>query len=316
MSKNYEITVDAHPNFYNNDSGRKLDIYFTEPENGVNTETGLLVLIPGFGGYADSNVYKKMRMELADQYNLITIQCDYFGLEFMQTDPLLEDLQCFNDMGPLQAIDIISSTIIVQEILRDNHLIYNTNKVIAYGHSHGAYLAYLANVFAQDLFSLIIDNSSWLLPTYLQAKRFLYTEGKLILFDYMIKKMEDFDLEIYDLKRHYRKFENHCLVHSFHGDNDSLISLKEKEEFIQPLKKMFLHKITKYSINDIFRSNTHGLDADFLKMFEYVITGINPIFKKSNKMKVDTFKIETSRFSYLFDYSNTIPVLSREKKDK
>ncbi|MCB5288450.1 MAG: DUF2920 family protein [Candidatus Cloacimonetes bacterium] len=313
MSKNYEITIDAHPNFYDDNSQRKLNIYFSEPEEGINTETGILVLIAGFGGNANSSVYKKMRTQFSDQFNLITIQCDYFGLEFMQSELLEESMQNFNDMGPLQAIDIISSVIIVQEILRDNDLVYNSNKVIAYGHSHGAYLAYLANVFKQDLFSLIIDNSSWLWPVYLQSNRQLYMADKVLVFDYFVKKMEDFDIEIYDLRRHYKKMENRCLIHSFHGDNDNLISLQEKEKFINPLKKSCLHKITKETIDDTFRSNTHGLDADFLKMFDHVINDIKPPFKKIKKLVNEKFRIETSKFSYVFDYKNKIPILIREK---
>ncbi|MEA4804366.1 DUF2920 family protein [Acetobacterium wieringae] len=314
MSKNYEITIDAHPNFYNDNLERKLNVCFSEPEEGTNMETGILVLIPGFGGNANSNVYKKMRKQFSDQFNLITIQCDYFGSEFMQSELLEESKQSFNDMGPLQAIDIISSVIIVQEILRDNDLVYNSNKVIAYGHSHGAYLAYLANVFAQDLFSLIIDNSSWLLPVYLQSNRHLYMADKTLVFDYFVKRMEDFDIEIYDLRRHYKKIENKCLIHSFHGDNDNLISLREKEKFINPLKKSHLHKITMETIDDTFRSNSHGLDADFMKMFEYVINDIKPPFKKTKKLVNEKFRIETSTFSYVFDYKNKIPILTREKK--
>lgn len=314
MSKNYEITIDAHPNFYDDNSQRKLNIYFSEPEEGVNPETGILVLIPGFGGNANSNVYKKMRMQFSNQFNLITIQCDYFGLEFMQSELLEESIQNFNDMGPLQAIDIISSVIIVQEILRDNELVYNSNKIIAYGHSHGAYLAYLANIFAQDLFSLIIDNSSWLLPVYLQSSRHLYMADKTLVFDYFVKRMEDFDIEIYDLRRQYKKFENRCLVYSFHGDNDNLMSLQEKEKFINPLKKSHLYKITRENIDDTFRSNTHGLNADFLKMFDYVVNYLKPTLKKTKKLMTEKFRIETSKFSYLFDYQNKIPILTREKK--
>lgn len=314
MSKNYEITIDAHPNFYNDNSERKLNVYFSEPEKGTNLETGILILIPGFGGDANSNVYKKMRMQFSDQFNLITIQCDYFGLEFMQSELLEESMQNFNDMGPLQAIDLISSVIIVKEILRDNELVYNSNKVIAYGHSHGAYLAYLANAFKPDLFSLIIDNSSWLVPGYLQSNRLLYMDDNVRIFDYLVKKIEDFDIEIYDLRRHYKKMENKCLIHSFHGDNDNLISIKEKEKFITPLKKSYLHKITKDKVNDIFRSNMHSLDADLLKMFDYVINDLKPPFKKIKKLKIEKFRIETSKFSYLLVYQNKIPVLTREKK--
>ena len=45
----------------------------------VNENTGMLVLIPGYGGNIDSHVFRKMREVFAEQYNFITVQCDYFG---------------------------------------------------------------------------------------------------------------------------------------------------------------------------------------------------------------------------------------------
>lgn len=38
--------------------------------SGINEETGFLLLIPGFGGHARSNVYKKMRRVFADKYTI------------------------------------------------------------------------------------------------------------------------------------------------------------------------------------------------------------------------------------------------------
>lgn len=49
---------------------RKLKVYFSEPTNGVNKYIGILLLIPGFGGKANSNIYRKMRKCFTDQYNL------------------------------------------------------------------------------------------------------------------------------------------------------------------------------------------------------------------------------------------------------
>lgn len=83
MAKEYSYEMYGQPSFYNSKE-RKLKVYFCEPEKGINKNTGILLLISGFGGNAGSNVYKKMRNIFADKYNLVTIQCDYFGWEFMQ----------------------------------------------------------------------------------------------------------------------------------------------------------------------------------------------------------------------------------------
>lgn len=47
----------------------------------VNENTGMLVLIPGYGGNIDSHVFRKMREVFAEQYNFITVQCDYFEID-------------------------------------------------------------------------------------------------------------------------------------------------------------------------------------------------------------------------------------------
>lgn len=92
MSREYTIDCKGHNSIYLNNylkdnyDKRKFPVYFTTPEKGVNEDTGILLLIAGFSGHANSNVYKKMRRQFADKYNLVTVQCDYFGWEFMQND--------------------------------------------------------------------------------------------------------------------------------------------------------------------------------------------------------------------------------------
>lgn len=66
-------------------------------------------------------------------------------------------------------------------------------------------------------------------------------------------------------------------------------------------------------MGDTFRLNTHGLNVDFLKLFDYVINDLKPPFKKNIKIKIEENCIETSKFSCLFDYQNKSPVLTREK---
>lgn len=85
MATTESINIPAHHNIYNGINKRDLRIDFAIPDKGTNSETGIFVFVPGFGGHIDSNVYKKMREQFADQYNVVTVQCDYFGSLFMQT---------------------------------------------------------------------------------------------------------------------------------------------------------------------------------------------------------------------------------------
>ncbi|MGG4497732.1 DUF2920 family protein [Brevibacillus reuszeri] len=360
MAKDYQVNWSAHPNIYNNYSERSFNVYFSEPDSGVNSETGLLLLIPGFGGNANSNVYKKMRSVFADQYNLVTVQCDYFGQEFMQSSTSLqfnlspqdmesvfqpneielifkegfnsshfinigsnyniqvnanevlhENKENFNDMGFMQALDNITAVCYVIQILKDNNLQFNTNKILIYGQSHGAYLSYLCNAFAPNLFKLIIDNSSWLFPVYLLNERHLYLKtGNMVIdisFNYMASKL-DYDPEILHLPTLYKKFNNLCDIQSFHGTTDNLISHIKKRQFCNALANCAYNEVSEDELDGVvFQSTNHGLDSDFLALFNFVLT--NKHFEKSTNLQLNPIDINTQSRHYHFDYSSGIPAL-------
>ena len=350
------------------DEERKIKIYYSLPDDGVNEDTGILLLIAGFGANSNSNVYKKMRNKFADEYNLVTIQCDYFGWEFMQESykirgcgtnkdifkiftknelesfyndgvfnfykfleisknykmdleveaDLRENSKNFNDMGIMQAIDNITAVLSVINTLNNNGYIFNKNKIILYGYSHGAYLSYLCNAFAPTLFTLIIDNSSWLYPKYIYNDRILYgTVGKLnikINFDYLAKKIIK-DTKILDLKWLYSNFENNCNIISYHGISDELISNLDKKEFCNNIKKCKYQEISENKIdNVIFKSTSHGLDADFIKLFEYTMRNGDIKFEKSNSLELlDEVIFCTEKNEYIINYCNLIPKISISK---
>lgn len=84
MAHKESITIPAHHTIWNGFNKRELRIEFTIPTKGTNNETGLFILVPGFGEHIDSATYKNMRSQFADLYNVVTLQCDYFGSRFMQ----------------------------------------------------------------------------------------------------------------------------------------------------------------------------------------------------------------------------------------
>lgn len=364
MTKEYTYEILGQPSILGNKE-RKLKFYFSEPSNGINDETGVLLIIAGFGGSASSNVYIKMRDTFADKYNLITIQCDYFGYEFMQApnnitlkltkedmkryfsnkeveyiykdnnifsrlmeisnkykinilakENLNEDYNNYCDMGLIQAIDNITAIIAVMEVIKNKGFNINKDKIILYGHSHGAYLSYLCNALAPNLFSLLIDNSSWLFPAYLKGSRYVNSiYGNSVLsveFEYFAKTVE-YDEEILYLPSIYSKFSNNCDIICYHGTNDNLISHKDKAVLKKIINRFSYNEIDETKVdNKIFKSNKHGLGADFLELFDLAINEYhfkNRIFKKS-----EFIFYETQKNSYKIDYSNIIPFLNVEKK--
>lgn len=368
MAKEYNISVIGHPSIYKN-AERNLEIFFTEPERGINSETGIVLLIAGFGGNAESNVYKKMRRIFADKHNLVAIQCNYFGWEFMQQskkadytfnisdlekiftkeelsqiienekldfrklidigskykfdiigkENMKEDLSDFNDMGIMQAIDNLTALLIVIAIIKDNKFQFNAGKIICYGQSQGAYLSYFSNAFAPNLFSLLIDNSSWILPNYLNHMRVTTTKfGNItnrIYFHYLASKI-DYDDELFNLSSLYHKFDNHCRILSFHGTDDELIGNIEKRRFCTKIKNCCYKEISRNEVDgSIFKSTNHGLDADFLELFNYVMEDKNIDFKKSSNISLSNINIETKKYIYEIDYSKGVPILTRTQKN-
>lgn len=320
MAENYTITIPAHRNIYNNISNRDLQIEFCIPSQGTNEHTGILLLVPGFGGSINSKIYQKMRTQFADQYNLITVQCDYFGNKYMQstetfvfddsidwanylsmeemkkvTDGEISLLDCiknkeitipvkakldesldeFNDMGYMQAIDLITAIEAVKILVKENDMIINFNRIIGYGHSHGSYLLYLANKLLPNLFSYIIDNSAWIQPLYLKYTRILRQNlDKATLnveFIYIAHK-EIKNKQNLNLHHICKGFSTNTQLIVFQGDQDSLVDHQEKQQIISRIENASFHLITKKEVDGIkYKSNTHGLNADFLELFKFAM---------------------------------------------
>ncbi|WP_099190200.1 DUF2920 family protein [Tepidibacter mesophilus] len=369
MSKEYSFETEGHKSIYVKDeqvnyNDRKFNVCFSIPDNGVNSDTGIILFISGFGGNANSNVYKKMRKEFADKYNMVTVQCDYFGWEFMQEQKSIyspnfnidelkknfsvkeieyiykdgnfdiyrylemasnyninvklradlsnENLSNFNDMSIMQAIDNITAVLKVMAVLYNNNYEFNTKKVIIYGHSHGAYLAYLCNIFAPTLFSLIIDNSAWLYPGYIKENRCIIMPiNNMILnveFDYLAKTI-DIDEDLISLSYLYSNFKNNCNIVSYHGITDNLISHKYKKSFCESIENCTYNEINVQRVDGkIFKSTNHGLDADFLELFELAYQKFADTFDKDCSIDLQNdINIKTKNGEYLVNYHGILP---------
>lgn len=363
LSKDYNISVPAHHIVYSHgdtSKPRNLEVYFSIPDHGINKETGIVFFVQGFKANVNSNVYKKMRSLFADQYNLVTIQCHYFGQDYMENKQVFnpdindlkqklkekdfksifinnklnanrlfevarqypnltllqhvkynETLSNFNDMGIMQCLDILTALYSVFEIIKDNELLFNTKKIIFYGNSHGSYLSYLCNAFAPNLISLIIDNSSWLISPYLsEPAKFgvnINDINLLIFVDYLASHLP-YDKEILYLPSLYSKFTNKCRIVSYNGASESIFNLREKKEFCDSIPFTEFIEVTDEKVDgQIFKSTNHGLDADFLKLFDLVMR--NRDFQVSTTINQEDILLKTSKCEYRLCYDKSIPML-------
>lgn len=359
MAKEYEVQINGQPTWYS-DQVRQYKMYFAEPEGQVNRDTGILLLIAGYGGNANSHVYQKMRREFADTYNFVTLQCDYLGWQFMQDDQHLtiteqmlrqeltprefrnlekdyagnqkilqgktfsgkidleESAQEFNEMGMSQAMDHLMALQILQDILKENGYDYCQDRVYIYGQSHGAYLAYLCNRLAPDLFCGIIDNSAYLFPYYLEHDRQVTKMGEIFslqkIYHYLMADQE-IDRESYDLRYLYQGFENQARIICYHGIDDEMIPLEEKRSFLDQVNGALLHTISNQEVDGkIFKSTGHSLGADMLRVFGMALEELEA--GKKEKKATDAFrqiKIITSKYIYWIDRTQGVPILYREK---
>lgn len=369
MAINNHIKIPAQPSIYTEiKSERYIDVYYSLPERGTNENTGVLMYIYGFRGYAEANIFKKMRDLLADKYNLIIVQCNYFGYEFMQKskkailddkykvffteDELLniwtedgfqidefvkliggapfelylkEDLtdeteECFAEMGIMQAMDNINALITVLSKIKENGQVFNSNKIMVFGNSHGAYLSHLCNILAPGLISLIIDNSGWIFPRYFVKNSRVLTEIRQetkinIVFDYKARYIIE-DFKILDLESLYSIYDNKAKIIAFHGENDELFSVKDKSIFINSIENAEMKQITLENLSEykgIFLNVKHGLGANFITLFEYVMSNFDLKFDINTEFELPrNIRLETDTYKYEIDYTRGMPVVERK----
>lgn len=347
------IEIPAHSSIYvenyleHNYKERTLRVCCCEPDI-IDADTGLLLLIGGYGEHSGSKVYRKMRRVFSEKYNLIVFQCDYFGNQYMQslTDAdiqrippkefkctetvegvkvytaeikLNESLKDMNDLGVMQAIDNITATLSLIELLSKRKETLNSQKIILYGFSHGAYLGYLCNRFCPGLFQLIIDNSAYVFPVYIDYMR--YTDGNKdqqhvnCTWNYMIKN-HLISREIYSLQKLYEDFSNCAHIVCFHGRDDELISINEKIEFTSKINKMVFIEIAKEDLDgEVFKSSTHGLDCDYLKLFDFVYAQFENRFGKGESIDIPgkvEFTLEND-LKFIIDYKKNFPEIHMNK---
>jgi hypothetical protein len=96
LAKKYQIVIPAHPSIYH-PSYRELKIDYFEPEQGINSETGFMLVISGFGKTdIDTPVSVEYNKQLSDNFNLVTVQCDFFGSKYMKTIESLGEFKSIN----------------------------------------------------------------------------------------------------------------------------------------------------------------------------------------------------------------------------
>ncbi|WP_185807657.1 DUF2920 family protein [Lysinibacillus telephonicus] len=225
---------------------------------------------------------------------------------------LNETIDEFADLSFMQVIDIVTAIEAIKILLRENNLLYHERKVIGYGQSHGAYLLHFANRLAPHLFSLVIDNSSWIYPKYIIQNRKIASKINncefIMEFDYFAKKFIK-DTEPISLFSMYNNFENGSYIYSCIGTTDSLVDVEKKGKIFEKLSNVEFEIIDESKVDrKVFYSTNHGLDADFLKLIDYVFSkNINHLNQNIHQQK---YIVKLINLELNVDYSYGLPFFS------
>lgn len=219
----------------------------------------------------------------------------------MQHKTLNETLDNFCDMSFLQAMDNIYATIYtIEYALSKSEINSKKKKIISYGNSHEAYLCHLCNAYSR-LFTHMCDNSSWIYPKYILFDRWLNNKP---IYSYLDSNIIDNNCNIIDIYWLYKNFDNNCYIESYYGVNDVFSTNEEKIKF-KNIKNFNVIKIIEPD-NEVFFSDYHELNANFIKCFDLFYRKIN--FDKNNIFnfpKEIVFKDKNSNIT--INYNNIYP---------
>lgn len=230
-----------------------------------------------------------------------------------------ESLEEFNDMGMMQALDIVNATLKSVCYIRENYG-GTIKKIILFGTSHGAYLAHLANLICPGLYFWLLDISAYITPYYLKHIRTLrtfYADGRVV--PYFIKPFAYlhpeicYDEELYNLQYLYRGAKNKCRIICFQGAEDWMADTKEKERLMQEIREMAQFMlIQKEDVDGILCKNAgHGMEINFFVLFEILM----PMLQRRRETQTEGFclpdavELGSGTTKVYIDYKSNLPML-------
>lgn len=129
-----------------------------------------------------------------------------------------------------------------------------------------------------------------------------------------VRKFYNSGLYMYNLENLYCSKENNAKIISLHGINDELAALNDKKAFLDGLPNSHLLVIDDKKIDgEIYKNTSHGLGADFIKLFETIYSQYD--LKRNREVDVwDGTEIQSIEYKYKTSLNNDIPDIIRSKR--
>lgn len=128
---------------------RQVTMYVKEPGNGINSNTGFMLMLHNWGGTYTMTV--PWCDALSDRYNVIAVSVDYLQSGQAKYDKIPYD------HGLLQAMDCLRALYQIQEQLKARGVAFNPRRVYSAGGSGGGNVSLMVNKLAPSTFSCIVD---------------------------------------------------------------------------------------------------------------------------------------------------------------
>ena len=128
---------------------RQVTMYVKEPGNGINSNTGFMLMLHNWGGTYTMTV--PWCDALSDRYNVIAVSVDYLQSGQAKYDKIPYD------HGLLQAMDCLRALYQIQEQLKAKGVAFNPRRVYSAGGSGGGNVSLMVNKLAPSTFSCIVD---------------------------------------------------------------------------------------------------------------------------------------------------------------
>lgn len=247
-----------------------------------------------------------------------------------------------NDFGVIQTIDVLTAIVHIKTLKKYHNISWDKLSVI--GSSHGGYLASMCAKFAPNTFQTVINNAGWVQPneevdilckypsnTYFNTlvfsnKRENYwsdEQDNINYFSHNHRIIRSLDVDIH-LKEQYKQSNqtNICRYIFSHTNNDTLISIDEKDQFIVNFNKYFNN--TQYIRLDnkeqldgkTFKSLDHGAKVSLKGLIiDYIIN--NKYNKQIDKNDFDlksSIQYTCDDGYYLINYNSKYPKISFHKQ--
>lgn len=340
MSQIDDIRIKVHNNIYT-DEERTIPVRIALPDAGVDDETTMLVISYGYGATYTANIFQKLMNRLPDQYNMVVLSGAYFGSNYMNSGKVEIDLSIgseqygnevyvtkymeenehdFNDMGIMQGLDTVYMTL--EGLAYIGRKSEEMRHIIVFGSSHGGYISHLANLMCPNLYSYILDISSYTFPYYIGRVRVVHVRRKWIDieigWEYFVNENSQYQVDdkLLDLKFLYSTSANKSRMILFQGTRDWMVDYKEKKELCNIIGDGAEFMLfTQEDVDGTFiKDADHGLGMNFEVLFDMILPLVYDAEVNRQKIAMDDVILGEGRL--VLDYTSGHPIVKHVEMKK